>query len=79
MDEYRKTFWGLQTLLRWKGSAVPRAFPFTVVAVAEVAILQFFGDRLFNSLRSNWERPYPFQAFAVVIGFLTVFRCAPAL
>lgn len=32
-------------------------------------------SQLFKNIRDKWDHPYPFQAFAAIIGFFTVFRC----
>lgn len=73
--EYHKTLWGLPSLLRWKGSAFPRALPFTLVAVFLNAILHFGMPKYFRDLTDNWDSAYPFQAFAVFVAFGVVFRC----
>ena len=62
-------------MLRWKGSAFPRALPFTLVAVSLNAVMHFAAPKYFKRLTESWEGVYPFQAFAVFVAFGVVFRC----
>ena len=64
---------GLLTLLRWYGSAFPRALPFSTFSALLAGLLQAFASA---ELRRLWLHPYPYQSFAFIAGFMIVFRCA---
>jgi hypothetical protein len=73
MIRYSKQYWGLLTLSRWYGSAFLRALPFSMASSIFAGLLQaFWGD----TLHTQWNHPYPYQAFAFIAGFMIVFRCA---
>lgn len=74
MEGYSKAWWGLGSLLRWRGSAVPRALPFTLLAIFETALLHFVVKDGVESLREKWTQPYPFHTFAVLVAFIVAFR-----
>lgn len=77
MVRYRKTWWGLTSLLIWDNSAFGRCLPFTLLALVESALLHLYFSEwdMVEEVREGWLHPYPFQAFAAIVGFFTVFRC----
>lgn len=62
----------MHTLFSWYGSAVPRALPFSLLSAAVAGVAAGVFPR---ELAGIWGHPYPYQAFAFVVGFLIVFRC----
>lgn len=82
MIRYPKVYWGLLTLTYWYGSAIPRALPFSVAAAIMAACLEEFtslgaknAETDDDDQRKFFLHPYPFQAFAFIVGFMIVFRC----
>mmetsp|Transcript_36932 Transcript_36932/g.66120 ORF Transcript_36932/g.66120 Transcript_36932/m.66120 type:complete len:208 (-) Transcript_36932:498-1121(-) len=74
---YSKAFWGIPALLgRWYGSAFPRVIPFALASCAWSALL--FLLKPHHHIPEIWEHPYPFQAFAYIVGFALIFRCNAA-
>ncbi|KAK9805550.1 hypothetical protein WJX72_004682 [[Myrmecia] bisecta] len=71
MITYSKLAWGLHLLLRFYGSAFPRALIFSGISVAITAVLFVCKH---DELRSDWLHPYPYQIFAFIVGFVIVFR-----
>ncbi|KAL3134602.1 hypothetical protein ABBQ38_006433 [Trebouxia sp. C0009 RCD-2024] len=71
MITYCKTAWGLHLLLRWSGSAFPRTLIFSGASTAIAAAL-YATKR--PEVDADWRHPYPFQAFAFIVGFTVVFR-----
>ena len=73
MIRYSKSYWGALTLVRWYGSAFPRALPFSLLSAAAAGLLRHFWASQASDL---WLHPYPFQTFAFIVGFMIVFRRA---
>mmetsp|Transcript_12415 Transcript_12415/g.31747 ORF Transcript_12415/g.31747 Transcript_12415/m.31747 type:complete len:462 (-) Transcript_12415:1232-2617(-) len=74
---YSKAFWGIPALLgRWYGSPFPRVLPFAAASCGWSVFLFFFRESL--EWPSAWGHPYPFQAFAYIVGFALIFRCNSA-
>mmetsp|Transcript_11344 Transcript_11344/g.32206 ORF Transcript_11344/g.32206 Transcript_11344/m.32206 type:complete len:89 (-) Transcript_11344:1766-2032(-) len=72
MIVYSKAWWSIPWLLsRWYGSAFPRVVPFAVFSCMW-SIFLFLGFR--DHIEPYWEHPYPFQAFAYIVGFGVIFR-----
>jgi hypothetical protein len=75
MIRYSKSYWSIRTLFSrtsWYGSALPRALPFALASAAITAVAHAFLD---DAMKEQWRHPYPYQAFAFVVGFMLVFRC----
>jgi hypothetical protein len=72
---YTKAWWGFTSLWRWQYSIIPRTFPFAFTAIAVTVVLHTLEDDTQEKIREAWRHPYPFQAFAFVVGFVIVFRC----
>lgn len=71
MIVYSKSWYGLGLLFRILGSAIPRALPFaTYGALLAWCLKHFAGDYI----ESQWKHPFPYQAYAFIVGFLIVFR-----
>ncbi len=69
---YRKACLGLPLLLRYFGSALPRAlFPATFSTILAVLFEFLLPHAL---LESFFDHPYPFQVFAYIVSFALVFR-----
>lgn len=71
MITYSKTSWGLHLLLRVYGSAFPRSLPFSLVSTGICAALYVTKK---TQVGSDWRHPYPYHAFAFIVGFIVVFR-----
>eukprot|EP01025_Chloroclados_australasicus_P030869 TRINITY_DN3106_c0_g1_i1.p1 TRINITY_DN3106_c0_g1~~TRINITY_DN3106_c0_g1_i1.p1 ORF type:complete len:491 (-),score=51.58 TRINITY_DN3106_c0_g1_i1:2910-4268(-) len=83
---YNKKLWGVQLLTRLYGSAFPRALPFAVLSTVISLMLKLFLDPVDDSENNHrfagddqyvlelWNHPYPYQAFAFIVGFIIVFR-----
>eukprot|EP01023_Acetabularia_acetabulum_P020213 TRINITY_DN20429_c0_g2_i1.p1 TRINITY_DN20429_c0_g2~~TRINITY_DN20429_c0_g2_i1.p1 ORF type:complete len:458 (+),score=86.68 TRINITY_DN20429_c0_g2_i1:226-1599(+) len=83
---YHKRFWGLQLLTRLYGSAFPRALPFALLSTAITLLLKLLADPIDDGHKNHrfegddqwllelWNHPYPYQAFAFVVGFIIIFR-----
>ncbi len=68
---YSKSLWALPLLLRWYGSALPRALPAALISGAFAAVLSAVAQQ---ELQEAWLHPYPYNAFAVIVSFILVFR-----
>lgn len=73
MITYSKTTWGLHLLVRVYGSAFPRSIIFSGISSA-ITMALYVTKR--PQLLSDWRHPYPYQIFAVIVGFIVVFRWA---
>jgi hypothetical protein len=73
MITYTKEWWGIGALTQMYGSALPRTAPIAAASTGLAAIVHFFWH---DHISDEFKNPYPFQAFAFVVGFLLVFRCA---
>ena len=71
MITYSKTTWGLHLLIRVYGSAFPRSLLFSCVSAA-ITVALYVSKR--PQILSDWRHPYPYQIFAVIVGFIVVFR-----
>lgn len=71
MITYSKTSWGLHLLLRVYGSAFPRSLPFSAISTGICAALYVAKK---EQVYDDWRHPYPYQAFAFIVGFIVVFR-----
>ena len=71
MITYSKTAWGLHLLLRLYGSAFPKTLVFASASTVIAAALYITKQAEVND---DWRHPYPFQAFAFIVGFTLVFR-----
>jgi hypothetical protein len=60
-------------LFRLYGSALPRACVVGVLAGVLAGVLQ---ATVADEIREKWRHPYPYQAFAFVLGFMLIIRCA---
>mmetsp|Transcript_6724 Transcript_6724/g.23459 ORF Transcript_6724/g.23459 Transcript_6724/m.23459 type:complete len:254 (-) Transcript_6724:50-811(-) len=68
---YSKRLWGLPLAIRVQGSAFPRSFVFALMSGLAAAAFHHWAR---ESIQDAWEHPYPFAAFASVVGFILVFR-----
>ena len=82
MIYYSKQYWGLVQLMRFYGSAIPRAMPFALASAGLTLAYEFLSEQ---HTVSGWfsefpvpvgrdPTPYPFQVFGFVVGFILVFR-----
>lgn len=63
------------TLFQCGGSAVLRALPYTLLATLLSALLHFPLESKVNFLRQEWQDPYPFNAFVLVLALIVLLRC----
>ena len=69
---YRKAFLGLPLMMRWVGSALPRALVPALFSTFLTSCLEaFMPPRI---LEAFFDHPYPFQVFAYSVAFALVFR-----
>jgi predicted membrane chloride channel (bestrophin family) len=76
MIGYSKQWWGVGEVFVMYGSALPRSAP---VALLSAGIAALARGLVGESIKRHFKDNYPFQAFAIVLGFLLVFRCRPFL
>ena len=69
---YRKTFLAFGLMLRWIGSALPRALVPATVSTVICALLEAFVPTAL--LAPFFEHPYPVQVFVYIVAFALVFR-----
>lgn len=58
-------------LFKVYGSAFPRALPFSLLSALLAGLLRAYAS---EAVDSQLRHPYPYQAFAFIVGFMIVFR-----
>lgn len=72
MITYSKNFWGLPHLLRLYGSTIPRTLAFAILSSGLTALFHYIPYQGYYT--SLIDHPYPYQVFALIVGFILVFR-----